>query len=58
MYVHDSVSVDGGPGQLVNDIEHYSFSDLSDHLDRINLYSTLSARQMLERGRRRVPAHC
>lgn len=51
-YVHESVSVDGGPGQLKNEIEHYSFRDLRDQLERINTYTTLSARQMHESGRR------
>jgi hypothetical protein len=51
-YVHESVSVDGPTGQLVNELEHYSYRDLRDHLDRINHYSTLAARQMHEAGRR------
>jgi len=44
LYVHESVSVDGGPGQLANELQHYSYRDLSDHLDRINHYSSLAAR--------------
>lgn len=52
LHVHESVQVDGGPGQLVNELEHYSFRDLRDQLDRINHYSSLAARQMYERGRR------
>ena len=56
-YVHESVTVDGGAGRLTHEIQHYSFRDLSDHLDRIDHYSTLSARQMLERGRRSGPFH-
>lgn len=55
MHVHESVTVDGGPGQLVNEIQHYSFRDLRDHLDRINHYTTLAARQMYERGERTGP---
>jgi hypothetical protein len=46
------VSVDGGAGQLRGEIEHYSFRDLRDQLDRINQYTTLSAKQMYEAGRR------
>ncbi|MEQ1758310.1 MAG: glycosyltransferase family 2 protein [Vicinamibacterales bacterium] len=48
--VHESVKVDGTRGQLTHDIEHYSFRDLSDQVDRINHYSTLSARQMHDAG--------
>jgi glycosyltransferase involved in cell wall biosynthesis len=54
-YVHESVTVDGGPGQLVNELQHYSFRDLRDQLDRINHYTTLAARQMYERGQRSGP---
>ena len=55
LYVHESVSVDGGSGQLVNELQHYSFRDLRDQLDRINHYTTLAARQMYERGHRTGP---
>jgi glycosyltransferase involved in cell wall biosynthesis len=51
-HVHESVQVDGASGALVNELEHYSYRDLRDHLDRINHYSTLAARQMHESGRR------
>jgi glycosyltransferase involved in cell wall biosynthesis len=51
-YVHESVAVDGPSGVLQNELEHYSYRDLRDHLDRINQYSTLAARQMHEAGRR------
>jgi glycosyltransferase involved in cell wall biosynthesis len=55
LHVHESVNVDGGPGQLVNELQHYSFRDLRDQLDRINRYTTLAARQMYERGQRTGP---
>jgi hypothetical protein len=51
-YVHESMAVDGPVGQLRHELEHYSFRDLRDQLDRINHYSTLAARQMHESGRR------
>ena len=51
-YVHESVTADGPAGQLQHELQHYSYRDLSDHLDRINRYSTLAARQMFEAGRR------
>jgi hypothetical protein len=50
--VHESVRVDGGPGQLTHDLEHHSFRDLTDQVARLNHYSTLAARQMHESGRR------
>ena len=52
LYVHESVEVNGPSGQLTWELEHYSYRNLSDHLDRINSYSTLAARQMYEKGRR------
>jgi glycosyltransferase involved in cell wall biosynthesis len=51
-HVHESVAVDGPVGQLKNELQHYSFRDLRDQLERINQYSTLAARQMHEAGRR------
>jgi glycosyltransferase involved in cell wall biosynthesis len=54
-YVHESVTVDGAAGVLKSELQHYSYRDLRDHLDRINAYSTLAARQMHEAGRRAGP---
>ena len=54
-YVHESVSVDGPVGQLRRDLEHYSYRDLRDQLDRINHYTSLAARQLKETGRRAGP---
>lgn len=54
-YVHESVAVDGAVGRLRHELEHHSFRDLRDHLDRINHYTTLAARQMHEAGRRAGP---
>ncbi len=51
-YVHESVSVDGPVGRFRHDLEHRSFRDLRDQLDRVNHYTTLAARQMHEAGRR------
>jgi glycosyltransferase involved in cell wall biosynthesis len=51
-YVHESVTAIGAVGKLSQELQHYSYTDLGDHLDRINAYSTLAARQMFERGRR------
>jgi glycosyltransferase involved in cell wall biosynthesis len=56
-YVHESVRADGPVGLLRHEIEHYSYRDLSDQLNRINHYTTLAARQMYESGRRSGPLH-
>jgi len=51
-YVHESVKADGPTADLASELQHYSYRDLGDHLDRINHYTTLAARQMWEGGRR------
>lgn len=56
-YVHESVAVDGPVGRLRHELQHYSFSDLRDQVDRINAYTTLAAQQMHESGRRSGPVH-
>jgi glycosyltransferase involved in cell wall biosynthesis len=53
--VHESVHVDGGVGYLRGELQHYSFRDVSDHVSRVNHYSTLAARQLHARGRRATP---
>ena len=53
--VHESVRVDGSVGRLRHEIRHYSYRDLSDHLARIDRYTTLMATQLLEDGRRAGP---
>ncbi|OFW15228.1 MAG: hypothetical protein A3F70_12990 [Acidobacteria bacterium RIFCSPLOWO2_12_FULL_67_14] len=54
-YVHESVAVDGPVGRLRHELEHYSFRDLRDQVERLNHYTTLAARQMHEAGRRAGP---
>ncbi len=50
--VHESVTVDGPVGRLRNDLQHFSYEDVSDHLAKIDLYTTLWARQAHADGRR------
>ncbi len=50
--VHERVVVDGKVGTLINPIRHETFQDLEDLLDKMNSYSTLSARKLRERGKR------
>jgi glycosyltransferase involved in cell wall biosynthesis len=51
-YVHESVRTDGAVGYVRADLQHYSYRDVSHHLQKIDRYSTLAARQMHEDGRR------
>lgn len=50
-HVHESVAVDGPVGRLQHELEHHSFRDLRDQIERLNHYTTLAARQMHEEGR-------
>jgi glycosyltransferase involved in cell wall biosynthesis len=51
-YVHESVRADGAVAYFKNDLQHYPYRDLSEHLVRMDRYTTLAARQMHEQGRR------
>jgi glycosyltransferase involved in cell wall biosynthesis len=51
-YVHESVRVDGRVEKLRGEILHYSYDSISDHVDRLNRYAGLAARQMWEAGRK------
>ena len=53
MHVHESVKVATGPvGYLKHELQHHPYKDLSEHLIRMDRYTTLAARQMVENGRR------
>jgi hypothetical protein len=49
--VHESVRVTGITGSLSGEIEHYPYATVSDHLQRIDRYTTLAALDMRDRGR-------
>jgi glycosyltransferase involved in cell wall biosynthesis len=51
-HVHESVKVDGQIGYLKNELQHYPYKDLSEHLLRMDRYTTLAAQQMFEKGKR------
>jgi glycosyltransferase involved in cell wall biosynthesis len=51
-YVHEAVTVRGEIGRLRGELQHHAYRDIADHLDTIDRYTTLAARQMFEAGRR------
>ena len=51
-YVHESVVVDGPVETLPGEILHYTCDSLLEHEQRIELYTDLAAREMLDRGER------
>ena len=56
-YVHESVRTDGPVGRLRADLLHYTYRDVAHHLQTIDRYTTLAARQMHEDGRRAGVRH-
>jgi glycosyltransferase involved in cell wall biosynthesis len=50
--VHESVAVNGKVGTLRGNLEHHPYADVSDHLRKIDAYTTLWARQAYAAGRR------
>jgi glycosyltransferase involved in cell wall biosynthesis len=50
-YVHETLEVSGTIGSLAGELQHFPYRDLSDHLDTIDRYTDLAARQLLEQGR-------
>ena len=51
-YVHESVQAEGPVERLRGELQHYAYRDLSHHLQTMDRYTTLAARQMFEDGRR------
>jgi glycosyltransferase involved in cell wall biosynthesis len=52
--VHESVAIDGPPGVLKSELEHFPYRDISHHLATIDRYTTLAADQL--RAEARVPS--
>jgi glycosyltransferase involved in cell wall biosynthesis len=51
-YVHEAVTVRGATGRLRGELLHYAYRDIAEHLETIDRYTTLAARQMHDAGRR------
>ena len=49
--VHESVALNGEPGRLDHDLQHFPYRDISHHLQTIDRYTTLAAEQMRADGR-------
>ena len=48
--VHEKVVVKGKIGYLKNHLEHYTYRSISDFIKKMNIYSTLSAEELIEKG--------
>src|SRR5205814_1628972 len=49
--VHESIALNGEPGLLRSDLQHFPYRDISHHLSTIDRYTTLAAEQGAEEGR-------
>ena len=55
--VHESVELTTGrPATLRNDLQHYPYRDISDHVISIDHYTTLAAEEWFSEGRRTNPS--
>ena len=50
--VHESVVVEGKKGHLKFCLNHYSYKNLSDHLNKIDKFTSLAAEEMFTNGKR------
>jgi glycosyltransferase involved in cell wall biosynthesis len=50
--VHEKVIVQGAAGYLSNHLEHYTYRTVSDYIKKMDAYSTLSAKELIEKGMR------
>lgn len=51
-YVHESLVIDGKIQKLSGSIHHFTYRNISEHLDRINKFSELGAKKLYARGKR------
>jgi glycosyltransferase involved in cell wall biosynthesis len=47
---HDRLRVDGPVGRFRGPLLHYSYRDLTDHVERLDTYTRISARELYRRG--------
>jgi len=50
--VHEGVAVNGSLGTLSNELQHYPYRDIAEHVETIDRYTTLAAQTLHERGTR------
>jgi glycosyltransferase involved in cell wall biosynthesis len=50
--VHEYITVSGKVGRLKGDLYHYSYRDVAHHIEKMNDFTTLSARLLFEQRRR------
>ncbi len=51
--IHEALRFEGAPGRLAGDLLHYTVRSYAEHNEKVEHYSTLAARQLLENGKSR-----
>jgi len=54
---HDHLYADGPTGNLKGDLYHFTYRDIADHLKTIDSFTTISAREMFQAGRKHPLLH-
>lgn len=54
-HVHESIRLAEKPGYLKGEIQHYTYRSLSDYLKRLEVYSSLAARDYDQKGKSVTP---
>jgi hypothetical protein len=49
--VHESIILDGNRSRLDGLLQHYSYRNLDSYIEKLNVYSEMSARDMINDGR-------
>jgi glycosyltransferase involved in cell wall biosynthesis len=49
---HEQILVDGKVRRLKNPLHHFSYRDITDHLKRINHFTTISSEELKDQGKR------
>lgn len=55
--IHESIRVSGTIGRLRSDLLHYTYRDIRHHVDKVNEFTTLAAKQMFDQQRRASILH-
>ncbi|MFA6318730.1 MAG: glycosyltransferase family 2 protein [Elusimicrobiota bacterium] len=55
--LHEGIETDGPVGRLSGDMEHHPYRDLSEYLEKLDRYTTLSAAKRFAAGQRFRPWH-
>jgi glycosyltransferase involved in cell wall biosynthesis len=50
--VHEEVIVRGATGDLQGELVHYSYFDIAHHIEKLNAYTSLAAREYVDKGKR------